>query len=641
MRGVIRALVLLAVVALQSGFGAAAQAEPMVFDKKIGHFKDMSYEALSDEGLSWEEKTRLFGGDTASYGPLTAAERKAKQKELDALLAKIDMKLVDKCDAEIRTWLDKRAARVLKHKDWKQDWSTYTRRSMWHLIFGSITLFRAYEILGDEKYLKAGLARADVFLRAQHPRGNWRGNICRIQDKFQDGPFYVVLYAYKLTGDKKYFESAKRCADILLPVQRSSGGWPDQWMFDGARPGSSGMIHGMSHNDSATISPFTMMVTMYHMTKDKKYIANLHKLGPFIEKTNLGEGKVVGWAEQYADNGRPVRARWYEVELPYSKTLCRSVGPLLIWLYLMDGNEAHMDLLRKAYAWHEHVRQKELEPWQLEAWELLRKSHAKAGNPYFWYRPGFADAWVPDGSNWGYVIQWRMYGWYPTTPAMIKKSGKYVGGAPMIHNQAGVGHLKKWADAIKAGGSHPGFSNSFVQNSAGNALVQVRRALLEHKRGGRKGLLKYYAGPVKYTPDQYLQARVDAAKRALDARSVRLAAMHEKGIRSRENCYPLVRAKGRWYGPKHTKWGGAYDDVIMREGKYPGTTAWYQWQLVYDTMIAQGKIDADAAARGGRGMEAWMSMHSHLDSWDVMGQYDMHAFEVENHFDIPIKGKKK
>ena len=168
--------------------------------------------------------------------------------------------------------------------------------------------------------------------------------------------------------------------------------------------------------------------------------------------------------------------------------------------------------------------------------------------------------------------------------------------------------------------------------------MQVRRALLEHKRGGHKGLLNYYTNPTKYTPDQYLQARVDAAKRALDERSVRLAAMHEKGIRSRKDCASMVAAKGRWYGPKHTKWGHAYEDRIMHP-KYPGSTAWYQWQLAYDTMLARGKIDADAAARGGRGMEAWVSSMTHLDSWDVLGQYDMRAYEVENYFDVPI-GKK-
>ena len=606
---------------------------PMVMDKATGHFKDMSYEALSDEGLSWEQRTRLFGGETATYGPLTAAERKAKQKELKELLAKIDMKLVNKCDADIRAWLDAQAAAPLKRpgweKNWRQNWSVYTSASIWHLVFGSITFFRAYEIWGDKKYLEAGLRRVEPFLaaQAQIKKGPYRlkGGVCRIQDGWQTGPLYAVLYAYKVTGDKRYFESVKKCADCLLPLQRSSGGWPDQVPM-GGRIGSTGIVHGMSHNDSATTAPFTVMVMMYHMTKDKKYIANLHKLGPFLEKTNLGEGKVVGWAEQYDDAGRPVRARQYELELPYSKTLPRSVGPLLIWLYLMDGDERHMDLLKRAYAWHEHVRQKELEPWQIEAWKKLSKATGREA-----WRPGWPAAWLPNGSNWGDVIHWGMYAWYPVTDEMIKNSGKYTGGRSLIHRR---GHLKTWA----AAGAAP---YPLGGNQAGNALCQVRRALLEHKQGGHKRLLKYYTGPVKYTPDQYLQVRVDAAKRALDKRNVRLAAMHEKGIRSVANCYPIVRAKGRWYGPKHTKWGGAYDDVVMREGKYPGTTAWYQWQFVYDTMIAQGKIDADAAARGGRGMEAWMSMHSHLDSWDVIGQYDMHAFEVENHFDVPIKGKKK
>ena len=59
-------------------------------------------------------------------------------------------------------------------------------------------------------------------------------------------------------------------------------------------------------------------------------------------------------------------------------------------------------------------------------------------------------------------------------------------------------------------------------------------------------------------------------------------------------------------------WGHAYEDKIMHE-RYPGSTAWYQWQLVYDRLLARGKIDADAAARDGRGMESWMSMMNHLD----------------------------
>jgi len=640
MRRIIGALVLFAVIALQSGLGATAQAEPMVFDKKIGHYKDMSYEALSDEGLSWEEKTRLFGGETAHYGELTRKQRNAKKKELKELLAKIDMKLVNQCEADVRAWLDKVIAAPLKRpgweKNWKMNWSVYTKASKWPLESGAALLLRAYEIWGDEKYRKAGLERADIFMKAQYPQGPYRmsGDIFRIQDGWNSGPMRTILYAYKFSKDKKYLESAKKYADVLLPAQRkASGGWPDQW----PRAAGSGIVHGMSHNDAATTSSFRMMVLMYHLTGDKKYVANLHKLGPFIEKTNLGEGEVVGWCEQYDDNGRPLRVRQYEFEVPNPKALTRSVGPLLIWLYLMDGNEKHMDLLRRGYDYLETVRKKELEPWQLKAWDDISKANAdpKWGRAY--YRPGWPDGILPDGSNWGRCLSYGIHGWYPVTPEMRKKYGG------LIHNGPPQGNLKAWAKQARAGHRLAGGfrMGGVTHTSRGNSLCQVRRALLEHKRGGYEGLLKYYSNPVKYTPDQYLQARVDAAKRALDARNVRLAAMRENGA-NRFGGYDtaaLFGAKGRWFGAKHTKWGKAYDDRINHP-KYPMHTAWYQWQLVYDTMVAQGRVDADTAARGGRGLQG-VGGHINLDSWDALGEIFSTIVEKENPFDVPIKGKKK
>jgi hypothetical protein len=143
---------------------------------------------------------------------------------------------------------------------------------------------------------------------------------------------------------------------------------------------------------------------------------------------------------------------------------------------------------------------------------------------------------------------------------------------------------------------------------------------------------------VKYTPDQYLQARVDAAKRALDERNVRLAAMREDGV-NRFTGYDtgaLFGAKGRWFGPKDTKWGAGYEDRITHE-KRGESSAWYQWQLVHDVMIAQGRIDADAAARGGRGLQGVGSMIN-LDSWDVLGEIFSTIVEKENPFDVPVGG---
>ena len=60
---------------------------------------------------------------------------------------------------------------------------------------------------------------------------------------------------------------------------------------------------------------------------------------------------------------------------------------------------------------------------------------------------------------------------------------------------------------------------------------------------------------------------------------------------------------------------------------------WYQWQLVYDKKLALGKIDADAVARGGRGLA---NAANHLDSWDVLGAWKMSCYEKDNYFNVPI-----
>ncbi|MED5452968.1 MAG: pectate lyase, partial [Verrucomicrobiota bacterium] len=290
----------------------------LVYDAKIGQYKDLSYDALSEKGLTWKARAQLFGGDTVHYESLTDRQRIEKQKELKELLLAIKIRetnnwadpgLADRVEAEILNWLDTQVADVPKK---------YAEADIYPLRAGAVVYFRAYEIFGNKKYLEAGLNRADVILKAQWPRGHWPWgtrlgeNFVRIQDGFNNEPFWIMLYAYKLSGDKKYYESAKRCADVLLSLQRMNGGWPDQWSFNGKSSGHSGVMNGVSFNDNATNSCVQMMVAMFHMTGDKKYIARLTLLGEFVEKSKMGEGDVTGWCEQYNDDGSPTRARQYE-----------------------------------------------------------------------------------------------------------------------------------------------------------------------------------------------------------------------------------------------------------------------------------------------------------------------------------------
>ncbi len=621
------------------GFAWAVE-DALVFDAKLGHYKDLSYEVLSDKGLPWKERAQLFGGETVHYGELKNMQRLSKRMELEELLATIEMretnawadpKMAERVEAEILTWLDAQIQNIPEK---------YAEANVHPLRTGAVGFFRAYEIFGLKKYLEAGLKRADIILSAQWPKGHWPWgsrlgeNFVRIQDGFNNEPFWIMLYAYKLSGDKKYFESARRCADVLLSLQRSNGGWPDQWSFNGRSSGHSGVMHGVSFNDNATNSCVPMMVIMYHITADKKYITGLSKLGKFIAKSKMGEGMVVGWCEQYNDEGNPIRARQYEIELPYPRALTRGVGPLLIWLYLMDNDEAHMDLLRSAYAWHEHVRQEEIKPQILAQWKTMSRSwspshHSMTQNYLMEYRPGWPDAYLPDGSNWGRVLSFRLMPWNRVTPGQKKKYDHFID-----HSWPSVEELARMASVNQA---PPRGYNMYVHchSSIGNSLSEIRRALLEHKRGGRAGMLKYYSNPTEYSPDQYLQARIDAAKRVLDLRNRRMAYPFSNspgytGMASM-NDFSFLGSKGRWYGKTGTKWGAAFQNV------YPSANVtWYQWQFVYDMKLAYGEIGAEAAARGGRGFET-VASQTHLDSWDVLGEWGMGVLEKENYFDVPLE----
>ena len=53
---------------------SAGTKEQLIIDKNTGQYKDLSYDALTVEGLSWQDRTQLFGGETVDYGELTDAE---------------------------------------------------------------------------------------------------------------------------------------------------------------------------------------------------------------------------------------------------------------------------------------------------------------------------------------------------------------------------------------------------------------------------------------------------------------------------------------------------------------------------------------------------------------------------------------
>ena len=201
------------------GFAWAVE-DGLVFDVKLGHYKDLSYEALSDKRLPWKERTQLFGGETVHYGGLTDTQRlpsggNSKCFWQQSRCAKTsnwaDPKLAERVETEIHTWLDAQIQNVPEK---------YAEANVYALRTGAVGFFRSYEIFGDKKYLKAGLNRADVILKAQWPKGHWPWgtrlgeNFVRIQGWFQQRAVLDHALCLQVEWGQKVFpicEALRRC----------------------------------------------------------------------------------------------------------------------------------------------------------------------------------------------------------------------------------------------------------------------------------------------------------------------------------------------------------------------------------------------------------------------------------------------
>ncbi|MEO2049696.1 MAG: pectate lyase [Pirellulales bacterium] len=262
-------------------------------------------------------------------------------------------------------------------------------------------LFRLYETLGDRRFLETGLKFCEFLLRAQKiSGGHWArtyivdssGKIavaemrhfgqarqdddppqpwlvgpestCRLQDGYQYKAFALLLYAHRLTGDQHYFAAARRAADVVLSLQNESGSWPDEWDFlldrgDGPQSSQRGIRAGGSYNDYATMDGMRMMVQIYHLTGDRKYVARMGRLGQWLFDTQIGKGDVRGWCQQYGLDNKPVAARHFEMPVIEPRTFTRFVAPMCGWYYAMTGEEHYLTLLRQGYFWLRSAEQPE------------------------------------------------------------------------------------------------------------------------------------------------------------------------------------------------------------------------------------------------------------------------------------------
>ena len=228
----------------------------------------------------------------------------------------------------------------------------------------------AYELFNDYRYLDIALKTADFYVRAQTPEGAWlylykvgAGVIScgshkpeyKFQDSCQSHPLYLLSYVYRLTGNKKYLRAMMKSGEFYLSAQNPDGSWSHHYdHIKKVGRTCRGLPNGGEINDRAMNDAIDVMTLMYHATKDKKYLTALKRAGEFILNSQINNGKVCGWADQYDRNMKPVWARTFEppsVSREGTLYACEA----LVTLFRLSGDERFRTALLNTEKWFKKI----------------------------------------------------------------------------------------------------------------------------------------------------------------------------------------------------------------------------------------------------------------------------------------------
>jgi len=221
---------------------------------------------------------------------------------------------------------------------------------------------RAYEVLGDERYLRVAETCGQMLVKTQDKNGAWcQGYIIMpdraypvspgegsIEEGTQTDPLRLLFWLWRVTGRSEYRDAARRSAQFVLGGQKPDGAWPLTVNSHTMRPGGG---HGgySTLNDGTTLWGIKAMLMGWHLTTERKYLDALEKAGYWIINAQLS-GKARGWAEQYGDDGKPAWAHEFEPPAACMSSI-EDAAEALLMLYDLTGDDKYLAPLRKCVEW--------------------------------------------------------------------------------------------------------------------------------------------------------------------------------------------------------------------------------------------------------------------------------------------------
>jgi hypothetical protein len=224
------------------------------------------------------------------------------------------------------TWPLLRARRVAALIG-RADWDVVVLRSPGTSSAG-LVLLDAWRRGGDARHLAAARRAGDLVVSLQLSNGGWYSEMpvhgttvawwfraiahwATLDDDVTSGAVRFLLALGEATGEARYREAATRGIELLVAAQRPDGSWPLTWRpawIVALRPSFEDLA---STNDAATAGPIRALLDGARVLGRPDLLEAARHGGAWLARAQ-GPEPHSGWAQQYADDGRPAPGRRFE-----------------------------------------------------------------------------------------------------------------------------------------------------------------------------------------------------------------------------------------------------------------------------------------------------------------------------------------
>jgi len=234
--------------------------------------------------------------------------------------------------------------------------------------FVALMLLAGYLTVGEPAYLEAAERTAQALMQLQCPDGHWpyaasfnpqtgkfeasySAERAPLEDHVQSHPVTLLWLLHDLTGRPEYKAAADKGLAFILKAQNPNGSWSHHYNTKLAcGQAARGHLRAGEINDDSTADQMMVALIAYRRTGQIKYLASYLRAADWLVSAFIDK-KGKGWAQQYDEHNRPIRARHFEPDAISLSEGSHSAPLMLMQTYRMTGEPRYLEPVRKWKQW--------------------------------------------------------------------------------------------------------------------------------------------------------------------------------------------------------------------------------------------------------------------------------------------------